>query len=191
LNITLWADNLNCDGALTFATYYLLAEIFMSITPYCVVVLVTQKAIEAMLESSGQGTYKDTHPWIVAEQLFAQATVVQSKMAIIFASVKAGDSAAFSHWSFIEKIDLLSLTSNRWESRCDFGALREVNPIWQDIDSLAHIVSEQQRSREQLEGIRTLRLPLQENHIHPYAICETPMFILTEQSIADDNTLKN
>jgi hypothetical protein len=72
------------------------------------------------------------------------------------------------------------LTSNRWESRCEFGALREVNPIWQDIDSVVHKASEVQLQREKLEGIRTLRLPLQETQIHPYAVCETPAFILAE-----------
>ena len=150
------------------------------ITPYCVVVLVTQRAIESMLENSGQGVYRDTHPWVVAAQLLAQAQAVQSQMAIIFASVGDEQEAVYSHWSIIEKVDVLSLTSNRWESRCEFGELRVVNPIWQDIDSVMHKTSEEQILREQVEGIRTLRMPLQENQIHPYAICETPVFIQTE-----------
>ena len=152
----------------------------MSISPHCIVVLVTQRAIESMLETSGQGFYRDTHPWIVASQLMEHAQLEQSQLPIIFASVSDGQDAAYSHWSIIEKIDLLSLTSNRWESRCEFGALREVNPIWQDIDSVVHKASEVQLQREQLEGIRTLRLPLQETQIHPYAVCETPAFILAE-----------
>ena len=149
-------------------------------TPHCVVVLVTQRAIESMLETSGQGFYHDTHPWVVAEQLLAQAQLTQTPMPIIFASVSDGQVAAYSHWSTIEKIDLLSLTSNRWESRCEFAELRVVNPIWQDIDSVMHKTSEEQILREQVEGIRTLRMPLQEHQIHPYAICETPAFIFSE-----------
>ena len=149
-------------------------------TPYCLVVLVTQRAIESMLENSGQGIYRDTHPWAVAEQLLAQAQAEQTSMPIIFASLGDVQGAAYSHWSIVEKIDVLSLTSNRWESRCEFGALNVVNPIWQDIDSVMHKSSEEQLLREQVEGIRTLRMPLQENQIHPYAICETPAFILAE-----------
>ena len=149
--------------------------------PHCVVVLVTQRAIESMLESSGQGFYRDTHPWVVAAQLFAQAQAEQSDMPILFASVSDGQAAAYSHWSMISKIDVLSLTSNRWESRCEFGELHAVNPIWQDIDSVMHKTSAEQILREQVEGIRNLRMPLQENQIHPYAICETPAFVLTER----------
>tara|TARA_B110000444_G_C18403335_1_gene394649 strand:- start:55 stop:543 length:489 start_codon:yes stop_codon:yes gene_type:complete len=149
-------------------------------TPYCLVVLVTQRAIESMLENSGQSIYRDTHPWVVAEQLLAQAQAEQTSMPIIFASLGDAQGAAYSHWSTVEKIDVLSLTSNRWESRCEFGALNVVNPIWQDIDSVMHKSSEEQLLREQVEGIRTLRMPLQENQIHPYAICETPAFILAE-----------
>jgi hypothetical protein len=51
------------------------------------------------------------------------------------------------------------------------------NPIWEEIDSLAHKPSDEQLSREQLEGARTLRWPLQANQLHPYTICETPQFI--------------
>ena len=153
--------------------------------PHCVVVLVTQRAIESMLENSGQGFYRDAHPWVVAAQLFNQAQAEQSQMPILFGSVSEGQAAVYSHWSMIRNIDVLSLTSNRWESRCEFGELHAVNPIWQDIDSVMHKASAEQVLREQVEGIRTLRMPLQENQIHPYAICETPGFVLAErQAIA-------
>ena len=157
----------------------------MFANPHCVVVLVTQRAIESMVESSGQRFYRDTHPWVVAAQLLEQAQAAQSQTAIIFASVDGGQPASYSHWSLISKIDVLSLTSNRWESRCEFGELNAVNPIWQNIDSVMHKASVEQLLREQVEGIRTLRMPLQENQIHPYAICETPAFILAELQSLD------
>ena len=63
----------------------------------------------------------------------------------------------FSHWSMINSIEVLELPDSRGESRCYFDRLAPFNPIWQAIDSLSHKPSDEQLSREKLEGARTLR----------------------------------
>ena len=58
-----------------------------------------------------------------------------------------------------------------------FGDLVPFNPIWESIDSVFVKASQEQMDRELKEGIRVFRQALDEHHIHPYAICETPAFI--------------
>ena len=58
-----------------------------------------------------------------------------------------------------------------------FDRLTPFNPIWQSIDSIMLKTSQEQMDRELKEGIRIQRAMLDEHHIHPYAICETPAFI--------------
>jgi hypothetical protein len=53
-----------------------------------------------------------------------------------------------------------------------------VNPIFSPVDSLLLKPAEEQLRRETLEGIRQHRHPLTISELHPYAICETPGFLL-------------
>lgn len=152
---------------------------------YCITTIVTHKAIESMLEGSGQGSYRDTHPWLVASRLLAAAEATSTRMAILFASAEdAEHPAMMSHWAWIDKIDVIELHRGQWESRCTFDALKPVNPIWEPIDSLLIKPSQEQLDRESLEGIRVYRTALDEYHIHPYAICETPQFIVDSAASA-------
>ncbi len=146
--------------------------------PYCIATIVTAKAIEALLEASGEGNYRDEHPWLVARDLLAAAQAAEQALPIMFASLADdGSPAAFTHWSVIRDIDVVELHRGQWDTRCAFGTLAPVNPIWEPIDSLLIKASSEQMERESREAIRVSRQPLDEHHIHPYAICETPAFI--------------
>jgi len=145
--------------------------------PFCIATIVTDKAIEAMLEGSGTGSYRDEHPWLVAKDLLALAQHAGQQLPILFAVTGQGASAHFSHWSTVTDIDVVELHRGQWDSRCRFDRLQPFNPIFEAIDSVFLKASAEQMEREIREGIRVSRLALDEHHIHPYAICETPVFI--------------
>lgn len=145
---------------------------------YCIATIVTHQAIESMLEGSGHGSYRDTHPWLVARDLLKRARDAGTRLPILFASKEEDGSAIMSHWAWIQDIDVVELHRGQWESRCSFDDLKPFNPIWQHIDSVFVKPSQEQLDRENLEGIRVYRTALDEHHIHPYAICETPEFIV-------------
>lgn len=151
--------------------------------PFCIATIVTHKAIEAMLEGSGTGSYRDEHPWLIAKDVWARATEEGLQLPILFASIPEQGPAAFSHWSTISAIDVVELHRGQWDSRCSFGTLTPFNPIWESIDSVFVKASQEQMDRETREGIRVFRQALDEHHIHPYAICETPAFITEALSV--------
>ncbi len=155
--------------------------------PFCIATVVTTNAIEAMLEAGGEGTYKDTHPWLVAKEFFKQAREDALLLPILFASMEDDSHSVinFSHWSTVDEIEVVELHRATWDTRCHFTTLRKMNPIFEPIDSVFLKASEEQMSRERLEGVRVSRTALDEHHIHPYAICETPAFI--SESLADAN----
>ena len=140
----------------------------------CIATVVTQKAIDHMLESGGQGNYRDEHPWLVARELLNQS---DKPLPILFAS-SSESGIQFSHWSVIVDIDVVELHRGQWDTRVKFGTLTPMNPIWSDIDSVFIMPSDLQLQREHTEHIRVVRNGLDEHHIHPYAICETPSFIV-------------
>ena len=143
--------------------------------PYCICTTVSTKALKVLLEGSGQGSYKDTHPWMVAADFLERATAAGQRLPILFAS---GQPSEFSHWGYIEDIAVVELHRATFESVCDFSPLQSVNPIWLSLDSVFLKPSEEQLQREAREGIHQHRYPVTEAEIHPYAICETPAFIL-------------
>lgn len=151
--------------------------------PFCIATIVTDKAIEAMLEGSGTGSYRDEHPWLVANDMWQAATDQGLQVPILFAVTHDGGSANFSHWSTITSIEVVELHRAQWDSRCSFSALHAFNPIWESIDSVFVKASQEQMDRETREGIRVFRQALDIHHIHPYAICETPVFISEEMAI--------
>ena len=139
---------------------------------WCIATVVTEKAISAMLEAGGEGSYRDDHPWLVAKDLLGQG----DPLPILFASV-GEHHTEFSHWSVIRDIDVVELHRAKWETRVSFGPLKAINPIWTSIDSVFIKPSAEQLEREVREGIGVSRHALDEHHIHPYAICEVPVFI--------------
>ena len=148
----------------------------MNVTPFCVCTVVSEKALKAILDSTGQGTFKDEHPWIIAAERLDEAQRDGMDLPILFAT---GDPLAFSHWSTIESIDVEEFHRSAYETRCRFGALQPVNPIWTGIDSICLMPSLEQLRREQVEPVRLHRQFLDDALIRPYAICETPAFIGT------------
>ncbi len=151
--------------------------------PFCIATVVTEKAIEAMLEVSGTGSYRDEHPWLVAAQILAQAQAAGRELPILFATASPEHGMHFSHWSVIREIDVVELHRGQWESRCSFDQLQPFNPIWEAVDSVFVKPSHEQLERERLEHIKVSRQSLDEHHIHPYAICETPVFISEALSV--------
>ena len=97
---------------------------------------------------------------------------------ILFACMSNDREMHFSHWATVTGIDVVELHRGQWQSRCSFSELKPFNPIWKAIDSVFLKTSTEQLEREQREGIRVYRTALDEHQIHPYAICETPAFII-------------
>jgi hypothetical protein len=151
--------------------------------PFCIATIVTHKAIEAMLEGSGTGSYRDEHPWLIAQEILAISNGEALQLPILFANTAEDGPAMFSHWSTISGIEVVELHRGQYDSRCSFGSLTPFNPIWESIDSVFVKASQEQMDREAKEGIRVFRQALDEYHIHPYAICETPAFIT--EALAD------
>ena len=147
----------------------------MSAHDYCICTTVASKALTALLESSGRGSFRDEHPWLVAKELLEVARSRDEALPVLFAT---DTPSVFSHWGYVESIDVVELHRAHWETRCAFTPLQPVNPIWHGIDSVFLKPSPEQLRREELEGIHQHRYALTEGEIHPYAICETPAFIL-------------
>lgn len=142
---------------------------------YCICTTAAEKAVKSLLEASGAGSYRVTEPWLIAAELLAEAKNAQRQLPILFAT---GKPLQFTHWGYVVELEVVELHRGQFESRCAFTPLQAVNPIWAPIDSLLLKPAEQQLRRERLEGIRKHRHELTLGELHPYAICETPGFLL-------------
>lgn len=147
----------------------------MTVSPRCICTAIDAKALAKIVESHAEGaTYIDSHPWIVARELLDETTALQQRLPVMFAT---GDPIAFSHWAFVGVIDVRELHHGSWETHCEIGALKPVNPIWESIDSVVLVPSQEQLHRERVEPVHIHRQMLTEQQIWPYAVCETPLFI--------------
>lgn len=149
-----------------------------TLSPFCICTTVSKKALDALLENGDRGAYRDTHPWLAAAELFARERGEGRTMPILFAS---GTPLELVYWATIERIDVVELHRAAWESRCDFKQLKAVHPIWTSLDSVMLKPGDDQLRREAREPIAVLRQPLDERHARPYAICETPAFMIAAQ----------
>ena len=143
--------------------------------PYCICTTAAEKAITSLLEGTGAGSYRVNEPWLIAAELADAARLEKQQLAILFAT---GEDLHFSHWSAIVGLDVVELHKGAYETRCEFTRLKDVNPIFSPIDALMLKPSSEQLRREELEGIRQHRYSLTAGELHPYAICETPGFLL-------------
>ncbi|MGH8597507.1 MAG: hypothetical protein ACREXT_12690 [Gammaproteobacteria bacterium] len=141
---------------------------------YCVCVTVSAKALTAILDNGGRGAYRDNHPWLIAEELLQSARDEGAVLPLVLAT---GTPLEWVHWASIREIDVAELNKGAWESRCDFDSLQSVSPLFTALDSLMLRPAAEDLRREQLEGVRPWRHALDERHVRPYAICETPAFI--------------
>ncbi len=184
----------------------------MPVADTCICTVVAAQALTSLLEaarelgrpgSSGQGIYRDSHPWLVARELLDLATSRGERMAVMFAvepsageregpaprmkEPSAGEREGlapagtaplrFSHWAHVRSIEVHELHKGAWETRCAFGPIEPVNAIWEPLDSVVLAPSAEQRHRERMEPIKKHRQLLDANLIRPYAVCETPAFI--------------
>ncbi|MYF52128.1 MAG: hypothetical protein F4220_18580 [Gammaproteobacteria bacterium] len=72
---------------------------------------------------------------------------------------------------------MVELHAGQWETACRFEAPKPMHPIFTELGSVFLKPASEQLERERREGLRQHRMALDETHIHPYAICETPPFI--------------
>lgn len=147
------------------------------LSPFCFCTTVSAKGLAALIEAGDSGAYRDDHPWLAAKALFESERAAGRTMAILFAT---GAPIELSHWAILTNVDVVELHRGRYESRCDFGHLRPVHPLWTALDSVTLKPGDDQIEREALEPLPVLRHPLDERHAHPYAICETPAFMLVK-----------
>lgn len=157
-------------------------QIIVNAAPWCIATVVTEKAIEGLLESGSGGVYKDSHPWLVAQDLFRSMAAQNQALPILLAS---GQPLAFSRWSVIEEINVVELHLGQWETACRFEAPKPMHPIFLELGSVFLKPASEQLERERREGLRQHRTALDEMHVHPYAICETPAFILVPPADGD------
>jgi hypothetical protein len=142
---------------------------------YCICTTASAKAINSLLEGSGEGSMTLNEPWAVASEMLAEAALEERRVPLLLAS---GEPLQFTHWAWIKRIDVVELHRGSFETRCEFGHLEPVNPIFAEIDSMLLRPPEYQLRRESLESVRQHRHALTVAELHPYALCETPGFLL-------------
>ncbi len=149
--------------------------------PFSICVRVTEKALATLREQSadGSGAYRDAHPWIVAHRLWQEAAAANQSLPLLFS---AGDSPdigpEFAYWGLLTNVDLVELHRSSWQTRAQFDYLRAVHPIFTSIDSVFVQPTAEQYEREAKEGITQQRQALTLHGLHPYAIVETPAYII-------------
>ena len=143
--------------------------------PYCLCAVVAAKSLRSLLEVGGVGAYRDTHPWLIARELLDAARAARQSLVLVIAS---GEPWELTHWTTVRGIDVVELHRGQWETACDFDVLRSVPEIWASLDSLMLKPGDDQLRREQLEPIRQHRQLLDARHLLPYAVCETPAFVV-------------
>lgn len=151
----------------------------MIVSPYCLCTTVTSKSLANLLETSDEGgSYSDEHPWFAARALHLRELEAARSLPLILAVEDSGAEAQLSHWTVVTEVDVVTLHRGSWATRVRFAALRAVNPIWAALDSVLLKAGDDQLAREAMEPIRRHRQALDARHVHPYAICETPAFIV-------------
>ncbi len=157
-------------------------------TPFCFATVVLDKALESLLASGAAARIKDEHPWLVAQRDFLRAQDRQLRVPLLLARQLStrrqamthdatSQQCEFSHWGYIRSIDVLELSGKRYLTEVRLGPLSEVSPLFAALDSVCVKPSEEQLLREKVEFVRTQRVPLTEQCLRPYAICESPGFI--------------
>ena len=146
--------------------------------PYCICTIADQHALQSVHESgSNRGSLRDRHPWLVAKELLDKARIDQLVVALVIA---VQPELTLTDWALIRELEVVTYSGQNFETRCSFEELRPVNPIFEELYSLLLFPSAEQLHRESLEPVRKYREHLDDIHVHPYAICETPAFIFTE-----------
>ena len=147
-------------------------------TPFCFATIVADKAIESLLAAGTTAVFKDEHPWLVARREFNKANAAGLRIPLLLASHgEAVHDCEFSHWAYVNNIDVLELSGKRYMTSVTLTTLWEVSPLFGAIDSVSVKPPDEQLLREDVESVRTQRVALTEQNMRPYAICESPGFI--------------
>lgn len=146
----------------------------VAVYPLCLAVAVNGSALERLLAEGDVGGYRDSHPWYVAAELLDTAKAQGQAFYLLLA---AGSPLRLSHWAEVTGIEVHRYASNR-ETRLSIGATGQVSPLFEELESVTLAPSAWQLEREQQEGLRVRRVHLDSQWIRPYAICETPAFLL-------------
>lgn len=149
----------------------------MNTHPWCIATVTSAKAIKTLTKGDQGGTYRSEHPWYVAQDLWRAAQELDQRVPLLFA-VQDGNTIAFTHCGFITSVEVLAKQLGGFDSACRFTRLMPMHPIWQDIDSVALKPASEQLERERREALHLHRFHLTPQLIRPYAICETPPFLL-------------
>ncbi len=152
---------------------------------WCIATVTTAKAIATLTENDQAGAYRDHHPWLIAQELWRIAESAGESMPILLA-VQEGNIIAFSHYAMITSVEVLAKQLGGHDSVCRFTRLQKMHPIWSEIDSVALKPTAEQLAREQREDLHQHRFHLTSQLIRPYAICETPAFLLAGLPPAED-----
>lgn len=150
----------------------------MTAHPLCLAVAVNGSALERLLAEGDVGGYRDSHPWYVAAALLDAA---REQADVFYLLLAAGTPLHLSHWAEVVDIEVHRYASNR-ETRVRIAATGPVSPLFEQLESITLPPSTWQLQREQQEGLRARRVHLDSHWIRPYAICETPAFLLARPS---------
>ena len=176
----------------------------MKYAPFCFCTVVDHKALQALLEMTAGGAYRDNHPWLIAAEMLADAQARDEIVVLMLATLapaETGPAATsmpatmpptltpgvleFAYWTTVSGIEVNRFRQGS-ESRVAFGALLPVNELWAPIDSMQLLPSSERLRREELESLRASRQALDEHSLHPYAICMTPPFVLARRGPPDE-----
>ena len=120
--------------------------------PFCFVTVTDQKALDVIHESGNDaGSFKDRHPWRMAEQLLRQAFQDGQSVALMFV---VEPTLQLSNWGIIKSIEVATYSGQKFETTCSFEKLAPVNPIFESLDSMTLMPSKEQLHRERMEPIR-------------------------------------
>ncbi|MEM7217617.1 MAG: hypothetical protein AAF515_04575 [Pseudomonadota bacterium] len=155
------------------------------VAPWCLATVVADKALAALLESGGTPRFKDDAPWLLAKTEFERAAAANLRVPLLLLE---DPGLAWRYWCLIDSIDVLELSGKRFASEVTMTALREITPLFRELDSVLLRPDGLQIAREAREGVRMLRHPVTEAYVRPYAFCETPGFIpgLTAWQVPQD-----
>jgi len=150
----------------------------VAVHPLCLAVAVNGDALERLLAEGDVGGYRDSHPWYVAATLLATAKDQGHALYLLLA---AGSALRLSHWAEVVDIEVHRYASKR-ETQVKIGATGAVSPLFEELESVTLPPTTWQLEREQQEGLRVRRVHLDSHWLRPYAICETPAFLLARTS---------
>ena len=91
----------------------------MTVSSRCICTAIDAKVLAKIIERHVEGaTYIDSHPWIVAQELLHEVTSAEQRLPLMFAT---GDPVAFSHWTFVDAIDVREWAERRRRSLTNVG----------------------------------------------------------------------